>query len=154
MGLEAYLFRLSFRKNVDFSSLNNFLLDSGFKIVKKEGDPMSKSETCYELASKKGITETILRLEQKWMHVLNVRFSVMSPPNVIDQTFTFFKILNETYGFKLYDTEVHAYIPIDVEESKKNKMGIWKRKSVLSDDKRKKPIRCGETFASKHFYGT
>ena len=175
MGLEAYLFRLYFNKEVDFSELSNFLLDYGFKIVKKEGDSISEYRSIYyELASEKGITETILSPKQKEVDVMNVRFSVISPPKVTDQTFTFFKILNETYGFKLCDTEVSNHIflatrkpadrkwsgvswigpkppketviPIDVEEFKKNKMGIRKRKLVLADDKRKKPIRCDETL--------
>lgn len=174
MGLEAYLFRLCFDENVDFFRLNNFLLDYGFKVVKKESISEYRS-ICYELASEKGITEAhiLLSPKQKEVDVMHVRFSVISPHNVTDQTFTFFKILNETYGFKLCDTEVsnhiflatrkpadrkwsgvtwaqeveeEALIPIDVEEFKKNKMGIRKRRLVLADDKRKKPIRCDETL--------
>lgn len=190
MGGEAYLFTLFFRRDgrsqaVDFSKLNNSLLDYGFKIapclLEASIDQFAPSKhksiseyrnTCYELASKKGITEANILLSpyQTQVNHMHVRFSVVSPPNVIEQTFTFFKILSETYGFILWDTEVsnhlfltttdrkwsdvkwapmtpeeveeQALIPVDVEEFKKNKMGIRKRKLVLLDDKRKKPIRC------------
>ncbi|UCE29251.1 MAG: hypothetical protein JSV85_00465 [Candidatus Bathyarchaeota archaeon] len=82
MGLEAYLFRLHFDMKVDFSGLKEFLLDCVFKIVRKEDDPMCEYRTCYELASKEGITKAQLFPKQKEVNVMSVRLSVMSPANV------------------------------------------------------------------------
>ncbi|MBU1849467.1 MAG: hypothetical protein KKH40_01945 [Nanoarchaeota archaeon] len=168
---------------MDANILHYFLKNYGFKTLKRRGGLISKyREGFYELASEKGITEIHLLVppNEKSVKDIHVRFSVISPPSVINQTFEFFKVLKEKFNLEVQDTEVGNHIwlnktkledrkmtdlinnipdeetfeknakkdviPIDINEFKKNKLGIRKRKLVLLDHPKKKPIRCEDTL--------
>jgi hypothetical protein len=171
MGLEAYLFRVRFRKKELLKDIDAFLREYGFKAMGE----------FYELYTDKGVTEANLL---SWpgkdkVDELSVRFSVISPATVVDQTFDFFKALKKRFDLQIQDTEIinHLFltntklddrkigdmkvpsekehdeemrkvvIPIDAEEFKKNQHNIRKRALVLSNNPRKRPIRCAETLA-------
>ncbi len=109
MGLEAYLLRVKFKKPVNADKLHYFLEKQGFKMISKRGSKLSDyRDGCYELASDKGITEANILVPPEKITViaLSVRFSVISPASVIDQTFDFFKELNKEFELELQDTEI------------------------------------------------
>ncbi|NQU98632.1 hypothetical protein HQ533_04140 [Candidatus Woesearchaeota archaeon] len=105
MGIEAYLFRVRFKKKVDYSELDDFLKKYGFKVVGSRDENYNQS--FYELKSRKGVTEAhVYPSSEDKVDSFNVRFSVISPPKVIEQTFDFFAALNEKYPLEVQDTEI------------------------------------------------
>ncbi len=113
MGLEAYLFRIKFKDLVDANRLHYFLENYGFKILKRRGKKISGyREGFYELASDKRITEIHLLVapHKKSVDDIYVRFSVISPSTVVDQTFDFFKVLRTEFELVVQDTEVGNHI--------------------------------------------
>ncbi|MBC8501231.1 MAG: hypothetical protein ISS25_01360 [Nanoarchaeota archaeon] len=106
MGIEAYLFRIRFKKKVDYSELDNFLKKYGFKVV--ESHDKDYKESFYELKSRKGVTEAHVYIgpDKDKLDSFYVRFSVISPPLVIEQTFDFFAALNEKSDLEVQDTEI------------------------------------------------
>ncbi len=113
MGLEAYLFRVKFEQPIEEKTLDELLHTSGFS---RTNEPSKDTTTFrsyyYELKTILGVTEAHMLVRPKVNAVssLYVRFSVMSPPTVIKQTFGLLKKLKEQVNFELSDTEISNHL--------------------------------------------
>ncbi|MGD1889146.1 MAG: hypothetical protein ACFB15_00850 [Cyclobacteriaceae bacterium] len=114
MGLEAYLFQLDLGKPVEVDFLDEIICHSGFERTNKPStDKEEYRSYFYELDTKLGVTEAhmLVSPRKSKANSINVRFSVMSPPTVISQTFSIFRELSARIEFDLIDTEIinHLY---------------------------------------------
>lgn len=116
MGMESYLFDVIFEdkirneevislfKKVDVTFLEDY--DSYWS------ETSDYKSLFFEIRSEKGLTEIHILLNRKEGFVKNfsVRFSVVSPATVIDQTFDFFEQLNSQTPIILRDTEIKNHL--------------------------------------------
>jgi hypothetical protein len=75
--------------------------------------PMTEFRSYYfELRTENGLTEANVIFEPKLSSVneFSLRFSVLSPKAIIDQTFNILAALNSTIPIKIYDTEITNHI--------------------------------------------
>ena len=113
MGLEAYLFRVNFKHPVEEKTLDELLFTSGFSRTNDPSEDLSTFRNYYyELKTILGVTEAHMLIRPKGNSVsgIYVRFSVMSPPTVIKQTFDLLKSLKEQVDFELKDTEISNHL--------------------------------------------
>lgn len=111
MGLESYLFYIEFDQHLGEEEVEVVLLNSGFSQTKKED--FSDLRSCYyEYCSDRGITEAhVLFLPGKTTAGrFSLRFSVASPPSVIDQTFELIEVVHTQTPVKIFDTEIEGYL--------------------------------------------
>jgi hypothetical protein len=115
MGLEAYLFQIEFKPPVDESRALDFLKQIGMTCLptSDKNKPLTEFRSYYfELRTKNGLTEAHLLFSpsDKAIEDFTLRFSVLSPKTVIEQTFDLLSKLNSLTPIKIYDTEINNHI--------------------------------------------
>lgn len=111
MGLESYLFFIEFDQDLGEKEVEVVLLNSGFKRIEKKA--FSGFRNCYyEYASNRGTTEVhaLFLPEKTTAGRFSLRFSVASPPSVIDQTFELIEVVHAQTPVKIFDTEIEGYL--------------------------------------------
>lgn len=170
MGLEAYLFKIKFQEPVPEQELVDLFEKVGMMHLKEKFE--KRTEQCYgsfffELRSERGLTEShcLLAPKDKVLCSFYLRFSVVSPHTVIDQSFELLQKMNVIRPILIYDTEIKnhvyrqlrkdgkindhfsglegteeeakietaCYIDLDVEQFKRNELGIAKRQLVIEN---------------------
>lgn len=176
MGLESYLFYVEFENEIQEYNLDNLLISIGLKQVKKRGENLSDFRSYYyEMETEQGVIEahSLFSSDEDKLSKFSLRFSILSPISVVDQTFNLLNKLNNERPIKVRDTEIYnhefrrlrqpnvdghierlskseekliqskCYIPIDANEFKQNKMKIMLRDIILKDNEHKAVIRGG-----------
>jgi len=116
MGLESYLFSIEFETAVDETEVIPLFEKIGLTHLSERYRQRSSSQfgdIFFELRSPKGLTEihVLQAPEEVTVKEFSLRFSVVSPASVIDQTFQLLDRLNEERPIIVFDTEVknHTY---------------------------------------------
>ena len=124
MGLEAYLFNIEFIEPV----LEQDIVDVFDKIGMthltekfKERTDKNYGSYYFELRTENGLTEghCILAPTDTEISDFSLRFSVVSPKTVIDQTFDLLKKLNDIKPINVYDTEIKNHVYRQLRKDKK-----------------------------------
>lgn len=115
MGLEAYLFQIEFKTSVDESRAIDLLKQVGMTrlATSDKNKPLTEFRSYYfELRTQNGLTEAHLLFSpsEKTIDEFSLRFSILSPKTVIEQTFDLFTKLNSLTPIKIYDTEINNHI--------------------------------------------
>lgn len=138
--MEVYLLKVHFKKALSKEELEKCLKKTGFKIVKS-----NDISTAYELDTSKGITEIQFYEKEGFIPSFYIRFSVINPCSVINQTFGVLNKLKRWYNIKIEDWEIDEIIQSPQKHlSKIKEKMIEKRKELLSNKHiTSKPIRGG-----------
>jgi hypothetical protein len=169
MGLEAYLFKVEFKKPVLENQLIELFISIGMSFLSDRTNnqkPENYRTYFFELRSEMGLTEADCMLihSKTTLDYFYLRFSIVSPKTVIDQTFEIFRKLNELHPICIYDTEINnhlyfqliqdnksdnelddneeinieieekCYIEIDSDKFRQNQFCIRKREIIISND--------------------
>jgi hypothetical protein len=115
MGLEAYLFNIEFEQPVNEEDIFELFDNIGMTNLKnKDTKRTEKNYGSYyfELRTDKGLSEClcIFSPADTALSEFSLRFSVISPRTVIEQTFLLLKKLNEICPINVYDTEIRNHI--------------------------------------------
>lgn len=166
MGMESYLFKIELHQKIEAQKLNDIFNTLGLQLVEqKMGEHEEPSEFFHELFTDDGIIEThsFLSLGENQLCQFYLRFSICSPPKIVDRTFELLVALNTILPIRVkdmeslnylhlgpkgrlrpdFDVERSAYIPIDVTIFKQNLYGIAKRALLLEEDREHSVIRGG-----------
>ncbi len=124
MGLEAYLFNIEFKEPVLEQEIVGLFETIGMThLVNKFEKRTDKNYGSYyfELRTEDGLTEghCILAPTDKELSDFSLRFSVISPNRVIDQTFNLLKKLNDIRPINVYDTEIKNHVYRQLRKDKK-----------------------------------
>jgi hypothetical protein len=124
MGLEAYLFNIEFKQPVLEENILGLFHKIGMThLSNKYSERSEKNYGSYyfELRTSKGLTEAncILAPTDSSLTDFSLRFSVVSPKTVIDQTFDILKRLNCIQPIIIYDTEIRNHIYRQLRKDKK-----------------------------------
>lgn len=124
MGLEAYLFNIEFKEPVLEDEIVGLFETIGMThLVNKFEKRTDKNYGSYyfELRTEKGLTEghCILEPTDTKLSDFSLRFSVVSPKIVIDQTFDLLIKMNELKPINVYDTEIKNHIYRQLRRDKK-----------------------------------
>lgn len=124
MGLEAYLFNIEFKEPVLEREIVDLFETIGMTHLVNKFE--KRTEENYgsfyvELRTEKGLTEghCILAPTDRELSDFSLRFSVVSPKTVIDQTFDLLIKLNELRPINVYDTEIKNHIYRQLRRDKK-----------------------------------
>jgi len=124
MGLEAYLFNIEFNRPVLEQDMVGLFDKIGMthltdKFEKRTSE--NYGSYYFELRTDKGLTEAhcILAPTDSTLTDFSLRFSVVSPKTVIDQTFELMKKLNEIEPINVFDTEIKNHIYKHLRKDKK-----------------------------------
>lgn len=128
MGLEAYLFNIEFKEPVLEQNIIGVFDKIGMThLADKFEKRTDKNYGSYyfELRTENGLTEghCILAPTDRELSDFSLRFSVVSPKTVIDQTFNLLIKLNELRPIKVYDTEIKNHIYRQLRRDKK--VDVW-----------------------------
>lgn len=140
MGLESYLISLSFKKPIEIADLVDVFQDCGAKFLNNKSNTEqleSFRHWYFEIRSDLGLTEidVLLTPFQVVATTCSIRFSILSPSTVIDQTFNFLSILKSKRSIKIFDTENNSReLKLDIESFKLNKNNIKKRQIIINND--------------------
>lgn len=166
MGLESYLFSIEFAENISEQELIKLFNGVGLKQAKQNGLELNeRREYFHELLTEDGIIETrcFLPPGEKRLSQFFLRFSICSPPKIVDRTFELLATLNTIMPIRVKDLEslsyLHlgpkgrptsgvdvensSYIPLDVDLFKQNPDGILKRELLLDENRNHSVIRGG-----------
>jgi hypothetical protein len=115
MGLEAYLLQIRFKQPTSEEAIIPLLEEAGmfyldYKSKKQKVD--SHGDLYFEQRSNRGLTEAHVLTSPGDTSVddFSLRFSILSPKTVIDQTFEFLQNLNALTEIEVYDTEIRNHI--------------------------------------------
>lgn len=139
MGLESYLLTSSFAKPVDQTEIVNLFEDAGatFLKYKSNTEPIDTFRHWYfEIRTELGLTEIEIMLTPNKICATNwtLRFSILSPATVIDQTFNFLTKLRTRRSIKVFDSDNKSKeLDLDIAVFKKNKDNIKKRQIVINN---------------------
>lgn len=114
MGLESYLFYVIFKKPLIQEAIINTLESIGMNYLIDKSNPylsVGYKDLFFELRTNKGLTEVHvdLSVNDEEIKGFHLRFSILSPHMVIDQTFALLKSLNELFEIEIYDTEIRNH---------------------------------------------
>lgn len=124
MGLEAYLFNIEFKEPVLEQDIVGVFDKIGMThLADKFEKRTDKNYGSYyfELRTENGLTEghCILAPTDRELSDFSLRFSVVSPKTVIDQTFDLLKKLNGIRPINVYDTEIKNHVYRQLRKDKK-----------------------------------
>ena len=115
MGLESYLLQIRFRTSTSEEEVIPLLKEAGmvyldYKSQKQDLD--SYGNLYFEQRSNRGLTEAHVLTSPGDTTVddFSLRFSILSPKTVADQTFEFLQKLNALIEIEVYDTEIRNHI--------------------------------------------
>jgi hypothetical protein len=139
MGLESYLINIVFKKPVPQTEIKDTIEGAGaaFLADKSSFEQLDSFRHFYfEIRSDLGLTELyILLMPGKTMATsMSIRFSILSPSSVIDQTFSFLKKLIFFGSLKIFDCDNDSKeLSLDIDKFKLNKTKIRKRQIVINN---------------------
>jgi hypothetical protein len=115
MGLEAYLFQIQLSRPVDESEAVDLFKKIGMTCLptSSKNESLTDCRSYYfELRTQNGLTEAnmIYSPSEKNSDEFSLRFSVLSPKTIVEQTFDLLSKLNSLTPIKVYDTEIHNHI--------------------------------------------
>ena len=110
MGFESYLLHISFKNPVPQTEIKDIIENAGasFMAGKSKVEPIDTYRSLYfEIRSDLGLTEICVLLAAGERNVKNstLRFSILSPSGVIDQSFAFLNMLNTLRIIKVFDAD-------------------------------------------------
>ncbi|WP_298739903.1 hypothetical protein [uncultured Chitinophaga sp.] len=116
MGLESYLFNIEFKDPVLEQDIIGLFERTGMKHLDDKFNKRTAENYgayYFELRTENGLTEAhcILGPTASVLEDFSLRFSIVSPSTVIDQTFDLLRKLNDIRSIKVQDTEIknHRY---------------------------------------------
>jgi hypothetical protein len=127
MGAESYLVKVVFKRPVPQTEIIDLLLSIGstYLVANSNSEPVDSFRDYYfEIRSDLGLTElnVLLPPNEQNVHSFHLRFSILSPHTVIDQSFDFLKKLRNKKDIKvLYADGTSKELKLDVEKFKLNK---------------------------------
>lgn len=139
MGLESYLITAVFTKPVDQTEIVNIFQESGatFLTKKSNTEPVDTYRHWYfEIRTELGLTEIDIMLTPNKTNATNwtLRFSILSPATVIDQTFNFLSKLRTKCSLKVFDTDNKSKeLDLDIAAFKANKDKVKKLRIIINN---------------------
>ncbi len=139
MGLESYILTAAFKKPLDQKDILEIFRDAGasFLIDKSNTENLNDFRHWYfEVRSDLGLTEidVLLVPNKNFATTWSIRFSILSPSSVIDQTFDFLKKLKSIRSVNVFDTQNNSKeLDLDVEDFKLNKVRDRKRQIIIDN---------------------
>jgi len=124
MGLEAYLFNIEFKEPVLEQDIVGLFERIGMThMVDKFEKRTDKNYGTYnfEFRTENGLTEghCILAPTDRELSDFSLRFTVVSPKTVINQTFDLLKKMNDIRPINVYDTEIRNHVYRQLRKHKK-----------------------------------
>jgi hypothetical protein len=124
MGLEAYLFNIEFKEPVSEEEIIDLFEKIGMThLVDKFEKRTDNNYGSYyfEFRTENGLTEghCILAPTERELSDFSLRFSVVSPKSVIDQTFDLLIKLNKVRPIDVCDTEIRHHVYRQLRKEKK-----------------------------------
>jgi len=158
MGLETYLLKVEFKNPIPKTEMLGLFDTIGMtSLYNKDNKKTTDTYSSYyfELRTKNGLTEAhcLVAPSEVTFNNFSIRFSIISPKLVIDQTFMILKRLNQIHPIKIFgkegkifawfsrfnkidnNVEKLCYIPINAEGFILNEYGLTKRKLVINSQK-------------------
>lgn len=128
MGLETYLFKVEFDTPIQGGRVVELFESIGMNQVFGNAfeDETLLDNSCYfEQRTNRGLTEVecIISTEKSLLDNFSIRFSIISPKIVIEQTFELMKKLNDITPIVLFDTELYNHLHCEI--SKKGDVYQW-----------------------------
>lgn len=115
MGLEAYLFRIKLIKPIKGNEIIKYFECSGMNYLKGKTEKNNQYKNYYfEKRTKDGLTECHCLSANDILENFSMRFSVLSPPSIIKQTFEIFNKLNKLRKIEITDTEIINQIYLEL----------------------------------------
>jgi hypothetical protein len=115
MGLEAYLLQIRFRTSPSEEVVIALLEEAGMTYLDDKSQKQnvnSYGNLYFEQRSIKGLTEAhvLTAPGDTTVDDFSLRFSILSPKAVVDQTFEFLQKLSALIEIEVYDTEIRNHI--------------------------------------------
>jgi|SRR5688572_3772972 len=115
MGLESYLLNVEFTEPIPEEKIVTLFHAAGMihLVNKNSGETLNDfREYYFEIRSEQGLTEAhcILPPLETTLQDFSLRFSILSPKYVIDQTFRFLYELSAFKPIQIFDTEIRNHI--------------------------------------------
>ncbi len=115
MGLEAYLLRIKFQTPTTENIAIALLEEVGMSYLKDKSRQQTKDsygDMFFEIRTSKGLTEANITSSpgDPTVDEFSLRFSILSPKTVVDQTFELLQKLNEISRIDVFDTEIRNHI--------------------------------------------
>ena len=139
MGLESYLLHVVFKNVVPQTEIKGIIESAGASFLsdKSNIEPIDTYRHFYfEIRSELSLTELELLLTpgKSIVTSFSLRFSILSPSSVIDQTFAFLNKLNTLRSIKVLDSDNNSKkLNLDINQFKLNKDKVGKRQIVLNN---------------------
>ena len=146
MGREAYLFKALVQEPIRFEQLSEHLRTLGFKKVNTEAGE-SEENNYFELNTVQGITEIHAYVEKGYVVWFYIRFALLNPNNVIEQTFQFFDEIVSRLKIRIIAVE-NGYV-FNTQNRGRIKEDILAMKDWIeraNGIKYDRPIRCNDVF--------
>lgn len=111
MGLEAYLFYVQFECPIPESNIINVFEKAGMVHLSKDKQGSFRS-FYFECRTEHGLTEChcLLPPEERELTQCSLRFSLLSPSTIIEQTFQILSHLDNMTPIRVFDTEIRDHI--------------------------------------------
>jgi hypothetical protein len=124
MGLETYLFKIKFKHPIQEENLVDLFDKIGMTHLVNKSEKRTNNKYglfYFELRTNDGLTEAecLLAPKDKSLREFSLRFSIISPKSVIEQTFALLNRLNEVTPISVYDTEVNNHIYRQLQKARK-----------------------------------
>ena len=124
MGLEAYLFNIEFKEPVLEQDIVGLFEKIGMNHLNDKFEKRTDKNYgsyYFEYRTENGLTEghCILEPTDREISDFSLRFSVVSPKSVINQTFDLLKKLNDIKPINVYDTEIKNHVYRKLRQDKK-----------------------------------
>ncbi len=139
MGLESCLLYLTFKNPVSQTDIKDILEIAGAVFLSDKSD-INHLDTYrnfyFEIRSKQGLTEIHILLTpgKTVINDMSIRFSILSPSSVIDQTFSFLNKLNTFRTIKVFDTDNNSKkLDLNPDKFELNRDKIRKRQIVINN---------------------
>jgi len=115
MGLESYLFNIEFKEPIPEDKIVTLLHGAGMThlVNRNSGETINDFRSYYfEIRSEQGLTEAhcLLSPLETTLRDFSLRFSILSPKYVIDQTFKFMYELDAYKPIQIIDTEIRNHV--------------------------------------------
>src|ERR1700741_778149 len=139
MGLESYIMTAAFTKPVDQTEIVNIFQNSGatFLTSKSNTEPVDTFRHWYfEIRTDLGLTEIEVMLTPNKTNATSwtLRFSILSPSTVIDQTFNFLSKLRTKRSLKVFDSDNKSKeLDLDIAAFKANNDNVRKRQIIINN---------------------
>lgn len=139
MGLESLLLSISFKKPLKEELIIEIFEEAGASFLKNKSniDNINDFRHWYfEIRTENGLSEIDILLTPNKNQITSwtLRFSILSPEKVIDQSFNFLRKLKSLRSLKVFDTQLNSKeIELDIEKFKDNQDNERKREIILNN---------------------